>query len=373
VQLSGYHRSKTELENRNALNVFAAGGNWQYRSSKGQIGVNAICHSFSIPFRSSGDAYDLYALHGKNWFNSSIDYSYTFSNFHLYGEMAVDKNLNTAMIYGLLCSAAPAVDLSLVYRRIAPAYQALTGNAFTENTQPTNENGIYAGISIRPAHGWQIDAYADFFRFSWLKFRVDAPSQGSDYLLQITYKPNKQTEIYSRLRIEEKGMNIPSDDRALPAVEQVMRKNWRNHISFQATKQLSLSNRVELLWYEILNTAIKKAGFLFFQDLQYTPANQSWKIALRLQYFESDDYDTRLYAFENSVMYNFSLPAFFNKGIRWYTTFQYKASLSRIINCIFGLNISRSAYTSGTAIGSGQDLLPGSNKTEMKFQAIFSW
>lgn len=360
VQLSGYHRSNSELQNRHAVNVFATGANVQFRGHRGQIGINGIYHSFSIPFRSSGDAYDVYALNGKNWFNASIDYSYTFSNFHTYGEIAVDKNFSTAIINGLLCSAGTAVDLSLVFRRISPAYQTVAGNAFTENTQPTNENGIYAGISFRPAYGWQIDAYADAFRFPWLKFGVEAPSQGSDYLLQITFKPNKQTEIYSRLRIEEKS--------------RAKKKNWRSHIFFQPTKEISLGNRVEILWYE---SAISKTGFLFFQDIQLTPANRPWKLAVRLQYFESDDYDTRLYAFENSVMYNFSLPAFFNKGTRYYATFQYKAKFLRAlkhpVSCILGFNISRTIYAAGTEIGSGQDLLPGSSKTEGRLQAIFAW
>jgi hypothetical protein len=377
VQFSGYHRSGTEQRNRNSLNVFAAGACLQLRGMRGQISFNSIYHSFSIPFRASGDAYDLYALKGKNWFNSSIDYSYTYANFHVYGEMGVDKNFNAAMIHGLLVSAGAVVDLSLVYRRISPAYQAMTGNAFTENTQPVNENGIYGGISVRPAYGWRIDAYADFFRFPWLKFQVDAPSDGCDYLLQVTFTPNKQTEIYSRFRVEEKGMNLSGSGAALPAIGQVMKKNWRSQVSFQPAKQISLANRVEILWYTARNTAIKKTGFLFFQDFQYAPVNRPWKAALRLQYFESDDYDTRLYAYENSVMYNFSLPAFFNKGVRWYATVQYKLSISNVIkgpvSCIAGLNISRSSYAAGTEIGSGQDLLPGSDKTEWKLQAIFSW
>jgi hypothetical protein len=361
VQVSGFHRSASELKNKNAVNVFAAGGNVQLRGRSGQVGVNGVYHSFSIPFHSSGEPYDHYALNGKNWFNASIDYAYTWSNFHWYGEMAIDKKSNTAIINGLLFSADPSVDFAIVYRRISPAYKAVAANAFTENTQPVNENGLYTGIAFRPAYRWRIDAYADFFRFPWLKFRVDAPSHGYDYLLQVTFAPNKQTEIYSRVRIEEK------------TVEPISRKNWRTQVSFQPHKEISLANRADIVWYEIKNAAVKKTGFLFFQDIRYMPANRPWKLTFRIQYFESDDYDTRLYAFENSVMYNFSLPAFFNKGLRWYATIQYKAIIKKLISCIFGFNISHSAYAGDTGIGSGYDELPANGKTEMKLQAIFSW
>lgn len=369
VQLSGYHRTITELENKNDFPVLAAGGNLQWQGPRTQVGLNGVYHSFSIPFRSSGEPYDFYALNGNSWFNASIDYAHTFSNFHWYGEMAVDKNFNMAMVHGLLLSAHPAVDISMVYRCISPAYRAVTGNAFTENTEPANETGLYMGIALRPAYGWSIDAYADFFRFPWLKYRVDAPSHGCDFLLQVSYTPNKQTEICSRLRIEEKGLNNP----ALPAVEQVLRKNWRGQVSFQPSKEIKVANRVDIIWYAMSNTAERKTGFLFFQDLQYNPANRPYKLSLRLQYFETDDYDTRLYAFENSVMYSFSLPAFFNKGIRWYATFQYKARIRGLGSCIVGWRISQSNYAAGTVVGSGQDQLPGTVRTEMNLQAIFSW
>ena len=360
VQLSGLHRTNTELANRNAMNAFATGGNIQWRNNRGHIGMNAIHHAFSIPFRSSGEPYDLYAMCGKSWLNYSVDYSYTYANCHMYGEMAADKNHHIALVQGLLVSADPKIDVSMVYRRIGPAYQAMSGNAFTENTQPNNESGLFSGISIRPAYGWRIDAYADFLRFPWLKYRVDAPSSGCEYLLQVSWTPNKQTEIISRFRVEQKGLNHSTDAAAIPIVEQVLRKNWRSQVSFQVSKELLLQNRVDIIWYAIGHSSIKKTGFLCFQDIQFEPANRPWKAALRLQYFESDDYDTRLYAYEHSVMYNFSLPAFFNKGVRWNASFQYKASLNKKkgrAGSVIGFNISQSVYSAGTVIGSGQDQL----------------
>jgi hypothetical protein len=376
VQTSGLHRSQTELANKHSVSALAAGGNMQFRGGRGHISFNTIFHNFSIPFQSSGDPYDFYALSGKNWLNYSIDYSYTYANCHLFGELAADKNFNTATLHGLLASVDPKLDLGLVYRRISPAYQTVAANAFVENSQVVNENGLYAGLSLRPSYGWRIDAYADFFRFPWLKFRVDAPSSGSDYLLQVIFTPSKQAELYTRFRFEAKEINQNGSDAPMPALQKVMRTNWRSQISYQATKEINLQNRIEILWQTLSNTSSIKSGFLFFQDFQYTPGNQPWKATFRFQYFESDDYDTRLYAYENSVMYSFSLPAFFNKGIRYYINFQYKNLLKRKlkpIQCTFGINLSRSEYAAGTSVGSGYDQLPGSNKTEMRVQAIFSW
>ena len=121
----------------------------------------------------------------------SIDYSYTYKNLHVFGEAAVDKNFNKAFLNGLLLSVDPRVDVSLVYRNIAKDYQAINGNAFTESTSPSNEKGLYAGITIRPTPAWRLDAYADIYKFPWLKYLVDAPSSGRDFLSAIDLYPQQ--------------------------------------------------------------------------------------------------------------------------------------------------------------------------------------
>jgi hypothetical protein len=127
-------------------------------ASRWELGVNGIYYHFSLPIYKSDDPYNLYALDDDHWYNFSTDYSCTYRNVHLFGELAVDKNLHRASINGVLISVDPRVDLSLLYRRIDKAYQAVSGNAFTENTSPSNESGIYTGICIRPADSWRIDA-----------------------------------------------------------------------------------------------------------------------------------------------------------------------------------------------------------------------
>ena len=52
--------------------------------------------------------------------------------------------------------------------------------------------------------GWRVDAYADVYKFPWLRYRVDAPTTGKEYMFQLTYQPNKIFSIYSRLRSESK-------------------------------------------------------------------------------------------------------------------------------------------------------------------------
>jgi hypothetical protein len=150
---SGYYRTLSEIADKNKINLTSFGGNISYRISSLKIGWNAVAHHFNIPLQKRDEPYNLFAISGKEVFNSSVDYSYTYKNIHLFGEAAVDKNFHKAFINGALLSVDPKVDLSFLYRNIQKEYQSLFGNAFTENTMPVNEKGFYTGIAIRPMAG----------------------------------------------------------------------------------------------------------------------------------------------------------------------------------------------------------------------------
>jgi len=361
---SGYHRTESEIAGRHKLGQLAIGGNIKYKGNNWHAGVNAIYFDFSSPVEKRQEPYNLYAINGKNWSNYSIDYSYTHRNLHFFGEAAVDKNFSKAFLNGLLISVDPRVDISFLHRNIDPQYQSNNGNAFTENTYPTNENGFYAGISIRPVLAWRFDAYVDVFKFPWLKYLVDAPSQGKDFLGQITYTPNKQLEVYTRYRSETKQGNQPDNNTALNYIVSLPKQNWRTQISYRINQTFAVRSRTELLWYD-KNGKNAENGFLTFFDIVYKPPLKNYSGNIRLQYFETDDYNSRIYAYENDVLFYYSIPAFYDQGFRYYLNINYNLNS----NISFWLKWSQSLYQNVESIGSGLDEIPGSRKSEIRVMA----
>jgi hypothetical protein len=361
---SGYHRTNSEIDDRNNLTQTAFGGNITYRGNRWHIGINGIYYNFSLPVQKRDEPYNLYAISGKNWYNFSVDYSYTYKNLHFFGEAAADKNFNKAFINGLLVSVDPWVDISFVQRTINTAYQSINGNAFTENTYPTNETGFYAGITIRPASAWRLDAYGDINKFPWLKYLVDAPSYGRDFLAQLTYTPNKQVEIYTKFRNETKQGNQSDNTTVTNYLVASPRQNWRLQVSYKLNTAIALRNRVELLWYD--NKGVnKETGFLSFVDFIYRPLLAAYSGVLRLQYFETGGYNSRIYAYENDVLYNYSIPAFFDKGFRYYFTLNY--DLNKKLS--FWVRWAQTIYRDEKSSGSGLDEINGNKRSELKLQA----
>ena len=169
--------------------------------------MNYVHFDFSSPLQKKDDPYLLYSISGKRLANWSIDYEFTLRNLHLFGEIAFDQHRDKAFVHGLLLSLDRRLDLSMVFRSISPGYESRNANTFTELSLPVNETGLFSGISFRTSSRFRMDAYVDIFSFPWLRYRVDAPSLGSDVVFQFNWQPNKRLSLYGRWKNESKEGN----------------------------------------------------------------------------------------------------------------------------------------------------------------------
>jgi hypothetical protein len=362
---AGYHRTTSEIAKRAAIDYGSIGGVLSYKRRAFVVNGNAVFHQFSHTLQKSDKPYDFYGIEGKHWNNYSLDFSWTYRNLHAFGEVAVDKHYNKALLSGIVMSVDPAVDLSLLYRNIQSAYQTLWGNALTENTQPANEKGIYAGIVVRPSYGWRIHAYTDVYQFPWLKYRTDAPSKGKDFLMQITYQPNKQVEVNVRYKAENKERNAVNDS-ATHSLMAIPKQGLRINIVYRPRKDLTLKGRTELIWFN-KSEPERQEGFLTYLQGDYI-IDSKWKGNLRVQYFETGGYDSRVYTYENDVLYANSIPAFYDKGLRYYLNTNYK--LNKQLS--FWVRFAQTIYKDKHVIGSGLDIINGSTRSEYKLQMRYN-
>ncbi len=362
---SGLHRTPSEIADKNAIKQTSFGGSFKMQLNRFAIGFNMVNYHFSKPLQKGDEPYNLYAVNGSDWRNASVDYHGVLKNMYFFGEAALDKNGDAAFVNGVIASVDPKVDVALVHRHIAPQYQALSGNAFTENISPTNERGFYAGITVRLTAAWRLNGYADFFAFPWLKYRVNAPSGGQDYLLQLMYQPNKKWETYARYRQEQKGLNELSGDSIMHFVSPKRRQNFRLHATYKVSRSMTLKGRSEVMLYD-LNGADSERGFLVFVETAHGVLKKL-KGSVRLQYFDTDGYNSRIYAYESDVLYSYSVPAFFDTGFRYYFNLQYDVFKKLSV----WLRWSQTVYQNQQTIGSGLTSISGNTRSEVKCQASY--
>jgi hypothetical protein len=97
---------------------------------------------------------------------------------------------------------------------------------------------------------------------------------------------------------------------------------------------------------------------MVLQDIQF--GREKWRLTGRMALFDTDDFDSRLYAFENNVLWTFAIPAFSGRGIRNYLVGQYQISPKLTAY----LRIARTTYTDREEISSGLQTITGNTQTE---------
>ncbi|MBN9350782.1 MAG: hypothetical protein J0H55_08850 [Chitinophagaceae bacterium] len=363
IRLSGYHRTQSETTGKNILKQTGFGGNIQYSGDGYRIGINAIQYNFSDPILKGGQLYQEFIIPGKKSGNYSLDYSLTYKNLHFFGEAAIDNNIHYAFLNGIAISVNRYADFSMLHRSISRDYISLYGSAFTQSTTPVNENGFYTGINIKPNDVLRIDAYADIFSFPWLRYRVDAPSSGSEYMIQLNYRPNRNSEFYLRYRKTDKAINTIFPDLPLSYVGNKSRESFRVHATLKINRTYTFRTRAEVTRYD------HKPGFLIYSDLLYKPMRKPFSGNFRLQYFETQDYDSRVYTFENDVLYSYSIPVFYGKGYRYYLNVRYNI----LRHLSLWTRIAQTRYLDRNTTGSGLDKIDGNTKTEFKCELVWQF
>ncbi len=363
LQTSGYHRTRSETDDKGIQQQWVTGGNISYHYKTFQAGLNTVRYTFKLPIKKQEVPYNMYGLKGTVLRNYSFDYSYTYKNLHWFGEAAIDQQYNKAVITGLMMSVSAQADAGLLYRNIAAGYQSLYTAAFTENTYPINEKGIYMGISLHPDGVWKLDAYADFYKFPWLTSSTDAPTAGEDYLLQLTYSPTKKLEVYSRFRTASGAFNSNPQLLTLSPVVEQSKKNWRTQFSYKVNRTITVKSRVEIVFFKA-PASQKEQGAMIYTDFFYKAPLQPWSGSLRLQYYETGSYNSRIYAYENDVLFSNSIPVFYGKGLKYYINVN--AHINK--KCSIWARFARTVYKAKAFTGSGLDEISGNKKTEVKLQ-----
>lgn len=368
---SGYHRTETELADKGAIRETAYGGMLQYKRKAFRIGIEAIKLGFSLPYQPSDEPYNLYSWRGSGLWNAGIDYSYNIRNIFLFGEIAQGQTGN-AFLQGAVLSLSPKLDLSLLWRYFDPGYQVLYAAAFSENSKPSNENGIYTGWKLLLSPRWSLQAYMDFFRFPWLRFRADAPGIGYDCSFQLNYVQRHRWNTSFRLRTAEK----PENDAALVISQPVPKQktSWRLHLNRELGKQVQLTLRYDGVWFR--KASLNSTGWSLFLDGRYKWVTKNLSLSTRLFYFNTGGYDTRIYAYETDLLYSFAVPSLYDRGWRYYTQLQGKINGMKKpgrLKLQWWLKWSQTIYRQQQSIGSGNDEIEGGKRSEWKAQLMFTW
>jgi len=365
-QEDGFHRTTREVQRARSVGERIIGGHLRYIRPAFSIGATAAHVEFGGVLSRNTQPYNQFEFNGRQNTTAGVDWNALYRNLTFFGEAAMSANGGTSWNAGLLAALDKRVSMSMVYRDYGRDFQNLYAVAFGEGINPWNQRGIYTGIEIRPDRKWTINAFYDQWQHQWLRFQVDAPSRGTDWLAQVNWRPQRGTELYFRVRQRNRPRNTADAVDRIRNVVEMEQTNYRINASYKVSPSVSLRTRVETVDFQ-RGSADLKHGFLIYQDIVHRPLSSPVELTLRFALFETDSYDARIYAYENDLIGVFSIPPYFGRGIRWYG--MVRATPMRRMDVWF--RYGAWIYQDQTSISSGLQEIAGNVRSDIKVQVRY--
>lgn len=368
LQNSGLHRTPNEIADEKIIGHLSSGGSLKYKFSNGHIALNALHDRFSQTLQRNPQLYNQFYFNGDRLNNLSLDYAYVFQNFNFFGETAISDNGGWATLNGLLLGLDTKVDLAILHRHFQRDYQAIIANPFSEGSGARNESGIYLGLLFKLNRHWQLSGYFDMYRFPWLRFGVDAPSMGTDLLGRITYTRRRDMTLYMQLRYEAKDIHEPQNDTKADVLVPGELFQARLHFSKKISPAIELRSRLDVGFVnDQVNEPLR--GLILYQDFIYKPKFLPFSFNTRFAVFDTDGYAVRYYAYENDLLYTFSIPAYYNEGTRFYFNLRYRPNRNLTLEARY----AQTYWSNQDTFGSGLEEVNGQRRSEVKVQLRYKW
>lgn len=360
IKTDGLHRLPRDMEKKRVLPMKTFGANIRYATPNACVGVTALSYSFGR-FRMEPELkpYNLFYFRGSSNTNISMDYLLKNRYLKLYGETAIAANKAVATLNGLQVTPASYLSVLLLYRYYDRKYQAFFGRAFAQGSTMQNEEGLYVGMQFTPFPYWKISGYADFFRFPWLKYQVDAPSSGSEYMAQVDFTQVEDVSFYVRYKYGQKEKNVTIPDNATVSILPYKQHRMRFQIQYKVLSVFMKTALDGTIYDE--NPKEKNRGIMLSQLLNWKPPSIPVHISLFGGIFQTEDYYSRIMSYESNILYAFNMPQFYGGGYRLSATFHWNVSA----NLSFSAKVANTHYIDRDVIGADLEEIEGNNKTDI--------
>lgn len=377
---NGYHRTLQEVAAKHSLESHLAGGHFQLRRRIFELGITGTFMLFSPPISRPKELYKKFSFSGKELWNTGADYKVILRKTILFGEAAVsvvpetsqesetsskDKRhpVGVGVLQGCILDLDPRSKLATLFRYYSRNFVSLNGSGFSSGNG-SGEIGIYIAADFVTGRKTSLQFNFDGYEYQWLRFRVDKPCGGFDSGCKFHLNLSRYLSMQFQYQYYRGAQNANISDYYTSTTDYDKHK-IHCLIHCNPTDWIQLKTEVDYL-LNAGETNGYKQGFLLFQDVDFDFSRWNFGIKLRVAFFDTDSYNERIYAYEKDVLYTFTINGYYGKGIRYYLMLKYSYAFFDI-----QARLAQTFFDDRDSISSGQTLIQGKTKTEVRAQIIF--
>ena len=346
----GMHRTITEGNHRHAVWQMVMGTRIGWKRSWYELGAHVLNTQFEYPYIRK------LMSHNKNYFRgqslTQFSSDYQFRAFHnvLKGELAFDDSLGLASLTALQTNWSDNWQSALIYHYYSNHYRQLHASGIGENNEIQGEHGLTVNVNGILSRHWQLQAMADWFSFDQPQYQTSSiPNDGFEVLVRGIYT-RSWFDINASYRMKSKN------------------ESFRHSIDavFNISPLSNLSLKTQLR-KRINDASDVSHGLAVAQSLSYQNSitkNLALKIDTQATYFDTDDYNARIYINEKNILYGFGIPMLYGKGIRYSLTSNVKINDNWNVEIKYTLT----NYANKATISSGLQEIKGNNQQDLWLQ-----
>lgn len=360
---NGLHRTLGERENRRAAGAFVVGAHVNYGTENRHVGVGALYTHFDKTVNPTPRPYNIYYMRGTSAAGFSFDYAWRNRRWSFQGEAALDGKAHFASVHSVQCELNSEASLMARLRSLSERFVSLWGDVSQEGGQVQNEHGLMLGAKFAPLRRVEMTAYAEGYLHPRATYRADEASAGWMGGVNVRYAASRRWSLRFRYKLKTEQQNVTGHDG-------LMEYAGTHRLSLHATCVMSRLTAVVGADACVATWQTRTASMGWMLS-----ARVGWQVAenVRLQgfaaYFHTDDYASRLYAYEPRLRYDAGFPAFAYHGVRSVVAAEWIICRWFSLGCRYSLW----HYFNRDSIASGTQQISSSSQNDLMLQAHFTF
>ena len=339
-QTSGLHNSISSLEKKDAVTEYCYGLNVSSDFKYFRLGMVLTGSRFSLPvIRTNPDPEKIYDFEGTGNITAAAYYKAILGKMLFYGEVSSNLNQKLAIVQGLSFRPSDRLSINLLYRDYNPGFISFHGKGLFSSSAGNNVRGVFGNFTFEAARHLFVSAGCDLRFYPWLKYRCSAPSAAVNKEVRLKYLPSDKITFEAVYNSRQSMLNLNENDGikkqgifAGSLVKGVVRYSPDNKLTFGIR-----------LDYKITRPDGAR-GMLLLQDISYRFGKIPLSVWFRYCIFRTDDWDSRLYTYENDLLYSFSIPALSGEGSRSYVMVAWRAGKFIDLRIKYGITEIQKEY-----------------------------
>jgi hypothetical protein len=311
---SGTHNTPSFLQKKDAVSESVLGLNLSYNFRSMRIGMSWSENRFSLPLIPDYNSPEKnFSFTGKTNNVCSVYYNSMIKKILLYGEISANDLSKYAVVQGFSMRPSDRLIINFLFWKYSPGFTSFHGKGPGGSSGSYPEQSLLGNFTFEAAKHLFLSGGCHIQHYPWLKYRCSSPSTGVKREIGIKYTPVEHLEINMLYTYRYSMVNNAEVNR-IPALKQMIYRSSKIVVRYPVQNNLTLGTRID---YKFVSPSGSK-GFLLLEDLNYRMRSVPVSIWLRYCVFRTQDYDSRIYTWENDLLYSYNIPALSGKGSRFY-------------------------------------------------------